>query len=133
MLLPRVLTIALVGILLPVAAEAGDASTATSAQALELTIGAPQLTNLSAASPTTLAHLPPFLLDARAAAYMVAISRSVTPQEVEASLVQSGAPGAAAPATVNNQGLPACVSASLKLSSKSAVICSPEPASDLAR
>ena len=102
MLLPRALCIALLGILLPVAAEAADASAATSAQALQITIAAPQLTNLSAASPTTLAHLPPFLLDARAAAYMVVISRSVTPQEVEASLVQGG-PSGAPPATVNNQ------------------------------
>jgi hypothetical protein len=119
---------ALLGVLLPVAAYAADAP--ASQPALQITIPAPPGTNLSTASPTTLAHLPPILLDARVSAYMVAISRSVSPSEVETAAFH-GTPST--PIASGDHGLPACVSASLKLSSKSTVICSPEPASDLTR
>jgi hypothetical protein len=129
MLIPRALCFALLGAALPAAALAADAGNGMSKPALQITIPAPARTDLSAASPTTLANLPPFLLDARVSAYMVAIPRSVTPHEVEATLHID----ATAPATAGDQGLPACVNASLKLSSKSAAICSPVPASDFAR
>jgi hypothetical protein len=130
MLIPRVLRFALLGALLPAAALAADGG-GVAPKPLQISIPAPANANLSAASPTTLANLPPFLLDARVSAYMVAISRSVSPREVEAAV--GGVNTSSTPAVAGGQGLPACVNASLKLSSKSAAICSPVPASDLAR
>src|SRR5271165_3013375 len=99
---------ALLGAVLPAAALAAEGATVDQKLPLQINIPAPARTNLSAASPTTLANLPSILLDARVSAYMVAISRSVSPHEVETALGNATAPTA--------QGLPACVDASLKLS-----------------
>ena len=101
-------------------AEADDAGAT-----LQIAIPARPAVDLATASPTTLANLPKELLDTRTIAYRTLMARAVTPVEVEAALPQ--------PAMATTQPLPNCISAALKLSSKSGVNCSPEPTSALTR
>jgi len=127
----RIAILALLGTLVPLAAGAADAGS-PAGHTLEITIPAQPSVDLSTASPTTLANLPPLLLDARAAAYMIAISRSITPQEVETAAFHT--PARIEGVAKGDQGLPACLKDSLKTSSKSGVTCPPDPATlDFAR